>query len=128
MQTSQRSIGPMDKVSLEIKAVPQSGVDEPVEARLDIIYGIGAAGVTPFERMLFEKSVGQTVAITVTPESGNALLGHHLCALTQAVPLSPPFQLDVSISAIERAQGREVVKAMAQATGCGGGCDCGCGC
>lgn len=118
----------MDKVFLSVKAIPESGTGGPVDAQMDIIYGIGSAGVTPFERMLFEKSVGEAFTVTITPESGSALLGHHHCALTQVLPLSPPFQLDVSISAIERAQGHEVVKAMAQATGCGGGCGCGCGC
>lgn len=130
MQTSTRSVGPMDKVYLHIRAVPtgKTAANDAAEADVDLIYGIGSAGVTPFEKMLFEKSVGDTFTITVTTDSGNALFGHHLCTLTQAVHLSPPFQLDVTVSAIENAQSHEVVKAMAQATGCGGGCDCGCGC
>lgn len=120
----------MDKVYLHIRAVPtgKTAANDAAEADVDLIYGIGSAGVTPFEKMLFEKSVGDTFTITVTTDSGNALFGHHLCTLTQAVHLSPPFQLDVTVSAIENAQSHEVVKAMAQATGCGGGCDCGCGC
>ena len=131
MTTSPNSIGPMDKVTLHIQAVSRQETHalKSIETDVSFICGIGTAGLMPFERMLFEKSEGETFTIPIEIGMGDALFGHLLCTLNQAIGMTPPYDLHIAIASVTVAEGREVVKAMAQmAGGCSGGCDCGCGC
>ena len=99
----------------------------PVNNETSIIYGIGSAGITPFESILFEKSAGDKAQIHVEAGQQADYFGHLLCNLSSYLPGEPPYDLTVMIQSVEPAKGHEVVKSMAQAIGCGSGCDCGCG-
>lgn len=129
MPTPAKSIGPLDKVELQIKAVPGAAVEatEAVEIHAGLIYGIGAAGVTPFEKMLHAKSVGDQFSLPIEPGVDSVIFGHLHCALAHAIPIPPPYTLHIKVASVAPAPAQEVVRAMAQATGCGGGCGCGCG-
>jgi hypothetical protein len=130
MQVSEKTIDPLDKVELDLEAIPQGekrGADASVKARLAFICGIGVAGLTPFEHLLLGKAADQGFSLRVEADPCQGLLGHLQCTVLQALSMAPPFDLKVKIRSVVPAGNREVVKAMADLGGCGGGCDCGCG-
>ncbi|MFZ1986916.1 MAG: hypothetical protein WAU91_21065 [Desulfatitalea sp.] len=129
MDTPTKSIGPMDKVHLNIKAVPPLGNEaaEPVETHAALIYGIGTSGVTPFEKMLHTKSAGDQFSLPIEPGVDTVIFGHLQCIVAHAIRMAPPYTLHITVASVAPAAPQEVVRAMAQSTGCGGGCDCGCG-
>ena len=96
------------------------------------IYGVGTEGVCLFEKSLFEKPPGEEILLQVDPHQARDVFGH----LTQDLinflpPANTPFCLKATISAVETADNRELVRAIAKGSGtidCQGGCDCGCGC
>jgi hypothetical protein len=130
MDTPAKSIGPLDKVLLNIKAVARldKKAAETVETHATLIYGIGTAGVTPFEKMLHAKSTGDQFSLPIEPGVDTIIFGHLQCAVAHAIRMAPPYTLHVTVASVAPAAPQEVVRAMAQTTGCGGGCDCGCGC
>lgn len=69
MDTPAKAIGPLDKVHLIIKAVARLGNEaaETIETQAALIYGIGTAGVTPFEKMLHAKSTGDQFSLPIEP-------------------------------------------------------------
>ncbi|MBT8341927.1 MAG: hypothetical protein HKP58_13865 [Desulfatitalea sp.] len=126
MRNAIKTVDQLDKVGLHIKAVSPTG-SELAKITASIIFGIGAGGVTLFEKLLFEKSVDETFSLFVTPGAGDSLFGHLRCSLLQPLGIDMPFEMGVTVTSIEKAEGHEVVKAMAKSTdGCGGGCGCGC--
>ncbi len=124
-----KSVAPLDKVQLQIKAVPGAAgkTTETIETNAAFIYGIGSAGVTPFEKMLHAKSVGDQFSLPIEPGVETLIFGHLQCVLAHAISMAPPYTLHVTVTSVAPAPAQEVVRAMAQATGCGGGCGCGCG-
>ena len=129
MNTPVTSVGPLDKVHLQIKAVPGQGnkTSEPANADVVLIYGIGSAGISPFEKMLHAKSVGDAFSLPVEPGADGVIFGHLHCSLTQTIQMAPPYTLHITVASVTPAPAQEVIRAMAQTTGCGGGCGCGCG-
>lgn len=112
------------KVSVNIHAGNASagdGTGNPFE----FIYGIGPSGITPFEKELFGKRVGDRVEFALSPTDYRETVGHLEPPLRQQAGIIAPASLQVTITGVVRATDREVVKAMAA----GGSCsDCGCGC
>lgn len=130
MDTPAKAIGPLDKVHLIIKAVARLGNEaaETIETQAALIYGIGTAGVTPFEKMLHAKSTGDQFSLPIEPGVDTVIFGHLQRTVAHAIRMAPPYTLHVTVASVAPAAPQEVVRAMAQSTGCGGGCDCGCGC
>lgn len=129
MQVPEKMIDPLDKVELDLEAIPrcEKCADTSVKARLAFICGIGVAGLTPFEHLLLGKTAGHVFSLRVEADPCQGLLGHLQCMMLQALSMTPPFDLQVKVRSVVPAENREVVKAMADLGGCGGGCDCGCG-
>jgi hypothetical protein len=131
MENAQRTIGPLDKVTLKL-SIPSTldgSTFQSPEVEAHLIYGIGIEGITPFEKMIFAKKAGDQVQIAVSAGDQTALFGHLAPALLNPIRPVPPFTLNVTIVSIQGSEGREVVQAMARLVGgCGDGCDCGCGC
>lgn len=131
MPTSSKPVAPLDKVTLRIEAVPRhpSESSKPVESDVSFICGIGPTGLVPFEQMLCDKSVGERFSLPIETGTEGVLFGHLNCMLSRSNGFSAPCDLDITITSATVAEGRDVVKAMAQMSGgCGDGCDCGCGC
>jgi len=129
MNKNAKSIGPMDKIHLQIKAVPGEGnpQSESADTQMDLIYGIGSAGISPFEKMLHAKSVGDEFSLPLEPGVDNVIFGHLRHTLVHAIQMAPPYTLHITVASVVPALAQEIVRAMAQTTGCGGGCGCGCG-
>ena len=131
MVTPERKVGPLDKVHLMLNAVPQPGNEmaTDMDAQVALIFGVGSAGITPFEQILFDKKAGNRFALPVEAGAESVLFGHLLCTFTQALRMVPPYKMHVTVLSVEDTPAQEVVRAMAQSSdGCGGTCGCGCSC
>jgi hypothetical protein len=117
----------LKKITLTIEAGTSANKMD-ITARplsMTFVYGLGAAGLTPIEYALADKSTGDVVLVSIQPGKMAWTFGH----------LQPPFEtklddtdevhLRMRIDHIMPAEGREIISAMAAAAECG--CDCGCG-
>jgi hypothetical protein len=91
------------------------------------VYGTGAAGITPFEKSLYGKSVGDQIELSLDPAGGCEAVGHLISPLREQTGIVPPASLKMTIDDVSQADNREIVRAMATGGSCGGDCDCGCG-
>jgi len=123
MTDGERRIENLMKVSLTIhtdKQLPDHA------ARFEFIYGVGPDGITPFEKALFGKGVGDHIQLEGEACCSNEALGHLREALCEQTGIASPVAMRVTVQNVVKALDREVVKAMASGGGCGD-CDCGCG-
>lgn len=124
MTSSNPSIENLMKVSLRLHCTDPSTTDEK-ESPFEFIFGIGPSGITPFEKALFGKCIGDRIRIDIASTGFCQTLGHLEHPLREQIGMMAPACLEATITGVTRAQDREVVKAMAA----GGSCnDCGCGC
>lgn len=129
METNPACIGPMIKVRLAVNALPAEGTEaESAKGNLEFIFGLATQGLTPFEKALSEKRKGDSIRMRIDTESQYDILGHLACGVFQSVRLAPPVVLEFTVTDLEKADNRELIKAMAQLSSCDSGCDCGCGC
>jgi hypothetical protein len=120
MTTLPPTIDNLMKVSLTM----ESGTQSP-GSRFEFIYGVGSQGITPFEKALFGKGVGDQIQFDISPADYCDTIGHLELPMLKQTGIMKPLSLQVTIDAIAKATDLEVVKAMAA----GGSCDdCGCGC
>ena len=124
MSKPQPTIENLMKVSVNIDTQDEADKDAK-GAPFEFIFGVGSAGITPFEKALFGKSVGDSIHFDIAPTEFCQTVGHLELPLREQTGIMTPIHLQVTITDIVRAQDREVVQAMAT----GGSCsDCGCGC
>lgn len=124
MSTPKPTVENLMKVSVNIDANPPS-TENAKSVPFEFIFGVGSEGVTPFEKALFGKSVGDSIQLDIAPTEYCQTVGHLELPLREQSGIMAPTHVQVTVTDIVRAQDREVVKAMAA----GGGCsDCGCGC
>lgn len=126
------SVQPFKKLKVCLKAGP--GAEDRPNAlprpELTFIFGIGTAGLTPFECLLNHRRPGDEIEFRV-PGSGTGLFFGHLAASVGSVGAGDDeASFRVRIVAVETPAPREVIKAMADmaSRGHGAGCGCGCGC
>ena len=91
----------------------------------EFIYGVGPSGITPFEKALFGKAVGDRIQFNIAHTDVCESMGHLEMPLREQTGIFAPVSMRVTITGIAKAEDREVVKAMASGGSCG---DCGCGC
>lgn len=124
MPDQPQTIENLMKVTLNIQTAEPSAADDP-GAPFEFIYGVGPSGITPLEKALFGKGVGDRIRLDVAPSAFGATVGHLELPLRVQSGIMAPVSLQVTVVDVVRAQDREVVKALAA----GGSCsDCGCGC
>ena len=134
MNTNTDVIGYMKKVTVTLEAgtSPDSMDLSKQPFPFQFIYGVGTEGVCLFEKSLFEKPSGEEILLQVGPHQTRDVFGHLTQDLINFLPLAnTSFYLKATISAVETADNREIVRAIAKGSGssdCKGGCDCGCGC
>jgi hypothetical protein len=129
MTTSSQTIGPLTKVTLALDLNEVRADGSPSETTdISFIYGLGAEGITPFEKALHGKSPQESVNLKVEAQQAHSLFGHLACDILAGTQVSPPFELKATVVSVEKAKDRDLVKAMAKSSQCGSGCDCGCGC
>ena len=124
-----KTIGPLTKTSLSLLAVSETDTATQTQpAPFELFYGVGSDGITPFEQALFGKQSGDRVTIIVAAGQSFDIFGYLSCQMSQALLKEPPYQLDIAVTEVARAEDRDLIKALAQSSNCGSGCDCGCGC
>jgi hypothetical protein len=112
------------KVTLNIQTADPSAADDGSEPFV-FIYGVGPSGITPFEKALFGKGVGDRIKLNVAPNAFCETIGHLGLPLPKPSGIMAPVSFQAPVVDVVKAEDREVVKAMAA----GGNCsDCGCGC
>jgi hypothetical protein len=126
------TVEPLQKISVTIRAGAAPGdMNLPLpRPELSFICGLGTAGMTPFEYLLAGRGPGDEISFRLTRLDMERFFEHLLPAF------SPPFKnrdevhFQVGVTGIGPADGREIVRAMAELTAHAGsgGCDCGCGC
>jgi hypothetical protein len=126
------SIAPLTKVSVKLKANPSiaSEVRLPAsEIHFSFIYGIGTEGITAFEKTLHGMAPGDQLTISVPSMQRQNYFEHLLNPLMEAIPIDPPFDLEIGVQSVTPVSDRELVHALARKSeGSGCGCDCECGC
>jgi hypothetical protein len=126
MPTSPIPIAPLCKVSLDLSV--QAGGQAGAAQAFTFIVGVGSGGLSPFEYALLEKCAGDRVTLEIDPADVCTTFEHLQPPLAPWAKGAGLMVLEARVVAVSQADAREIVKAMAAATGgCGGQCDCGCG-
>jgi hypothetical protein len=130
MTETMPAVSPLHRVTLGLKARAEADASapDPVSRTVSFVFGIGPQGLSPFESDLAEKRVGDTFEVLVEEGRGVPYFDHLARTVIPSLGLAPPFRLRVRVESTAPAEGREVVRAMAELAECGDGCDCGCGC
>ena len=94
----------------------------PEPLRFDFIFGLGIEGLTPFEFELAEKEIGETITLSIQRKQVPEMFGH----LTNLLPPFPgdveSFYLKVRVLDLSPVDQREVIKSLADTTGCDDHC------
>ena len=116
----------LQKITMTIAAVDLTdGVKADAHPqKVAFIYGIGSAGLTPFEYALAHQAHEGYLKMQVRRSEINTIFAH----LSHSIRRHPIFatketvDLAFQIEHIELASSSEVVRAIAEAAGCGDGC------
>lgn len=126
------NVEPLQKISVTLRAGAAPGdMNLPLPHRgLAFICGIGTGGMTPFEYLLAGREPGDEISFRVTRPELEQFFEHLVLAFSAPFKDRDEVHFQVRLTGIEPADGREIVRAMAELTAHNGsgGCDCGCGC
>ena len=92
------------------------------------IFGLGNAGLTPFEYELANKEIGDELPIQVKRKAAFEMFEHLTLLILHGIPYEDSFYLRLTIVDVSQPDSREIIKALAEKSNCGSDCDCGCGC
>ncbi|MCU0562772.1 MAG: hypothetical protein MUE48_02345 [Desulfobacterales bacterium] len=120
---SAATVAPLMKLTLSL------GTETPAAERRELafIFGVGPQGLTPFEQALAGRRVGEEVRFAVAADDAGDFFGHLDSTVRPILGRDETTAFTARIRAVEHPDPREVVRALAEATG-HGSCDCGCGC
>jgi len=120
----------LKKITLALQAGTSPGaMDIAIKyPEFEFIFGLAPEGMTPFEYELLEKSEGQEILLHLKKGTHKRFFEHLTPSLWDLFDHREEVYLKAKITAVVKAENREIVKAMAEMTAHGGGCDCGCGC
>jgi hypothetical protein len=120
----------LKKITLSVTAgtSPQTSdiTDQP--RTFSFIFGLSPDGLTPFEFALTDKTSGDEVCLQLKSEDLNRIFRHINPPCMRDFVDNAKIFLTAHITAVEPAESREVIRAMAAMAECESGCDCGCGC
>ena len=127
---TQPIIDNLKKITLQVTAgTSEKNMDIIKHPRVfTFIYGLGPAGLTPFEYALAGKVKGDKVCLHMKSEEIDRIFLHVRLPFIHKFRNQKDFFVMADITVIEDATSREVVQAMAAMAECESHCDCGCGC
>ena len=130
METTDLKIDNLLKVTLVMEAGASQDAFKPLTEpkEINFIYGVAADGITPFEKLLYQKQAGDEVSAAVDLNQANQYFGPLSCGILEWLPERGELFFKVAVQAVATPQNSEIVKALAAGGGCGSDCDCGCGC
>lgn len=120
----------LKKVTLRVEAGKTAELMDliPKALEFEFIFGIGPAGMCPFEYQLVNKNEGEMILLHLKKEEIQPFLGHLQLPVLDLLEENSSFYLNAKIAKIEQPDSKEVIKALAELASHAGGCDCGCGC
>ncbi|MGD9413493.1 MAG: hypothetical protein PVJ18_01015 [Desulfobacterales bacterium] len=116
------------KLSMEAGTTAEHMNLIPQALEFEFIFGIGPAGMCPFEYQLVNKNKDDIVTLHLRKEEAHHFFGHLHLPLPNLLDKNNSVFLKIAILKIEQPDSKEVVKALAESAAHSGGCDCGCGC
>jgi hypothetical protein len=124
MNEGEEKVGHLKKVDLLIEAgrTPETLdlISKPIS--LSFVFGIGQRGLTPLEFELIDRKVGDALTLKVKPGQLMGIFGHLYVHLLEFPEDIQTIYLRVRLERISAADQREVIKALADLSGCGGHC------
>jgi hypothetical protein len=123
-------VAPLKRVTALIETAVSDGDPFSACAEVAFIFGIGSAGVVPFECLLAGKQEGDGIVFHVGRADAEDFFGHLTASFIDLFGQRNDVFVRTRVLRIETPAPREVVKAIAEMTarGHGRGCECGCGC
>ncbi|MBS1238968.1 MAG: hypothetical protein H6R38_286 [Deltaproteobacteria bacterium] len=123
-------VAPLKRVGLAVEAGAAATDPCAMCTEVAFIFGIGSAGVLPFECLLAGKRVGDTISFQAAKAGAEDFFGHLTAQFLGFFDRHREVFFHTRVIRVDTPEPREVVKAIAEMTahGHGGGCDCGCGC
>ena len=115
-------------LSLEAGTTAESMELTPTALEYAFIFGIGPAGMCPFEYELIHKNQDDIILLRLKQEENHHFFGHLNPPILDLLEENASYFLKVTIVKVDTADSKEVVKALADSTLHSGGCGCGCGC
>ena len=99
----------------------------PQALEFEFIFGIGPAGMCPFEYQLVNKNEGDTVLLPLKKGEIHLFFGHLQLPVIHLWEANHSIYLKAKVAKIRQPDSKEVVKALAELTSHPGDCGCGCG-
>lgn len=123
-------VAALKRVRLAVESGAAATEPSPAASEVSFIYGIGSAGVLPFECLLAGKGEGDTISFQVARAGAEDFFGHLAGGFLALFDQRAEAFFRTRVIRVEIPEPREVIKAIAETTarGHGGGCDCGCAC
>lgn len=126
-------VEPLQKISVTIRAGAAPGDMNLPLARPEVAFicGIGTGGMTPFEYLLAGRAPGDEISFCLTRPDMAQFFEHLAPAFAAPFQDRDEVHFQVRLTGIGPADGRAIVRAMAELTaragsgGCEGGCGCG---
>ena len=127
MNQNKPKVDNLKKITLSVKlgSTPDASdlINEPSE--FAFIFGIGTDGLSPFEFKLANKSVGEELYLKVQRSEIHSMFQHITVPLPKLADNLTSVYLKFEITQIVAAEGREIIRAMAEISECGSHCcDC----
>ena len=117
-------VDPLKKITLSVTAgTKPETMDLAVSpSTFAFIYGIGTDGLTPFEFQLADKATGDEIIVQINCFQITETFAHIAVPIPQIPVHLDAIYMIFKIMQITPADNREIVKAMAENSGCGGHC------
>lgn len=120
-------IEPLTKITTDLEVTIADTDHLPQSIQAEFIYGIGSGGLTEFELALGKVPLETPVKLTLNRDQLGPVFGHLACLVRLPQDTLGPVTIRARVSAVQPADSREIVRAMAESQQCSGDCDCGCG-
>lgn len=123
-------VEPLKRVRTTVETAVTETDPSAICSEMAFIYGIGSAGVSPFECLLAGKQEDDAISFRLTKADTENFFSHLAAFFLPLFGGRSAAFFRIRITGIETPEPRDVVRAIAESTfhGHGGGCDCGCGC
>ncbi len=121
------TIQALNKVTLSVNARTQPDADDlnPKRSTFDFIFGLGIEGLTPFEFLLSEQVENGCFSLKLRPNEVCQTFQHITLPYGDFPESTESIFFTFQVIKVEKADNREVIKAMAELSSCGGvSCEC----
>ena len=114
----------MQKITLSLESAdePDRGSGTESFPEIEFVFGLGSSGLTPFEFVLAEKTVGDEIQLQLHRTQMAGFFGHIRFPALLAEEGADSVALKARILDISPASSREVVKTLAEVANCGDSC------